>query len=80
MGKIQRKRDEIEEKYTWDLTLIYKNDEYKNSKLDELLTKFLNSNESYKRGGDYYPTAVKIASRKSMIFIAIYFKIVICKI
>lgn len=50
-----------------------KNDEYKNSKLDELLTKFLNSNESYKRGGDYYPTAVKIASRKSMIFIAIYF-------
>lgn len=27
MGKIQRKRDEIEEKYTWDLTPIYENDE-----------------------------------------------------
>jgi len=27
MGKTQKKRDEIEEKYTWDLSLIYKTDE-----------------------------------------------------
>ena len=26
MGKSQRKREEIEEKYTWDLSYIYKND------------------------------------------------------
>ncbi len=28
MGKLQKTRDEIETKYTWDLTLIYKTDEY----------------------------------------------------
>ena len=26
MGKLQKKRDEIDTKYTWDLTLIYKTD------------------------------------------------------
>ena len=26
MGKLQKTRDEIETKYTWDLTLIYKTD------------------------------------------------------
>ena len=26
MGKSQRKREEIEEKYTWDLSYIYKKD------------------------------------------------------
>lgn len=28
MGKLQKTRDEIDVKYTWDLTLIYKTDEY----------------------------------------------------
>ena len=28
MGKLQKTRDEIETKYTWDLTLIYKTDAY----------------------------------------------------
>ena len=31
MGKSQKTRDEIDKKYTWDLTLIYENDELWNS-------------------------------------------------
>lgn len=49
------------------------NDENKNKKLTQLLTDFLELDNNYKQGGDYYETAVKIASRKSVIFVAVYF-------